>query len=139
MEKAKKISITVFSYIITIAVILFFWEFRGRSLFFEPDIKIKIVEKEKPVFKYIKKAKTVKEYKDCCSSPLEIETKMINDTTMYIRASDNWKMAEQRIKLANNVEKRARWPTFVVGGVAVTVGFIAGGYIMYKVIKKARR
>ena len=42
MEKAKKISITVFSYIITIAVILFFWEFRGRSLFFEPDIKIKI-------------------------------------------------------------------------------------------------
>jgi len=139
MEKFRKQIIIFLSYIVIIAAILFFWELKGRSLFFKPEIKIKIVEKEKPVFKYIKKAKTVKEYKDCCSSPLEIETKMINDTTMYIRASDNWKMAEQRIKLANNVEKRARWPTFVVGGVAVTVGFAIGGYVMYKVIKKSRR
>jgi hypothetical protein len=134
MEKIKKAGIIFIVYCILLASAVGFWEYKARKYFFEPETVIKIVKESKPIYKYIKKPKTVKEYKDCCESQIEIETRMRHNI-MYITARDNWKMTEKKLKL--DYKQKRNWkPVIVVSGIAFTVGAVVAGLAISRIMRK---
>lgn len=93
--------------------------------------KIKIVEKTKIKIKYLKQPLTYTEYQKAYTSPIKINTDMINTEWMRINASDGWKSAETEVRLNYKVAQTSNWKFYVGVGVgAVIVG--AGIYRLRK-------
>jgi hypothetical protein len=68
-------------------------------------IKIRIVEKEKPIYKYIKIPTSCDGYKDCYKKPIEINGKIIDSFWFLVTANDTCKKTERKFKIYNPVKK----------------------------------
>lgn len=66
---------------------------------FQPAEKIKIVEKFKPVIKYIKIPASCKEYEDCYNSSIALDGKIIDNVFFLASATDGCKKTERKFQL----------------------------------------
>jgi hypothetical protein len=70
-----------------------------------PIETIRIVEKEKPVIKYIKVPSTCEEYMACYKEPIVIDGKMVDAVWFLATATDTCKSTERKFRLDVSVKR----------------------------------
>lgn len=99
----------------------------GAFFYPEPREKIVIKEIEKPVVKYVKvlQPTDTSDLYQCYMSPIAIQYRMADDSTMRVTAADTCKSTEQDIKLG--VAQSGNWKLYAaIGGGALVLGGVAG-------------
>jgi len=101
--------------------------FFGGYVFSRKAQEIRIVEKTKTEYKYIRTATTCEDFQKAYNSPIEIEG-AVNKDWLNVVASDGYKQSERGFKIAS----KQNWNYVLYAG---AVGIIIGGATLWAIKK----
>jgi hypothetical protein len=101
--------------------------FFGGYMFGHKASEIRIIEKTKTEYKYIKTAQTCDDYKKAYESPIEIDGQ-VNKDWLNVIASDGYKESKKGFKIG----AKQNWNFVLCAGM---VGIIAGGVTIWAIKK----